>query len=425
MTAVMVGTMVLCFALTISVAVSIGLAGILGIQASNANMLISVKEMFNSINKFPLAAIPFFILAGNLMETGGISRRLVEFAKSIVGGVQGGLPMTCVLTCMIFAAVSGSSVATTFAIGAILIPALIKHGYPTSYAAALQATSAELGVIIPPSIPMILYGVSAEVSIGELFIAGFGPGLLIGGALMLFVYIWCKWKGWGKNDGDGRLSFGKATVQAGWALLMPIIILGGIYGGIFTPTEASAVAVFYALVVGMIIYREIGVNDLYAILRKSVISSGVIMFIIANAGLFAFLITRAGVPDAIGRWLESVLQSPAMFLLGVNAALFIIGMFIETSAAIIVLAPILAPVAMHFGIDPVHFGLVMVVNLALGMITPPFGVNLFAACTVAKISLDRIVTQLVPFVLVVLACLMVVTYVPALSLTLRDLVYAK
>ena len=425
MTTTMLFTMVLCFALTVSVAVSIGLASILGIQVSNANMLISVKEMFASINKFPLAAIPFFILAGNLMETGGISRRLVEFAKSIVGGVQGGLPMTCVLTCMIFAAVSGSSVATTFAIGAILIPALIKHGYPTSYAAALQATSAELGVIIPPSIPMILYGVSAEVSIGELFIAGFGPGILISLALMAFVWVYCKIKGWGKNDGDGRLSFGKATLQAGWALLMPVIILGGIYGGVFTPTEASAVAVFYALVVGVVIYREIKVKDLYAILRKSAISSAVIMFIIANAGLFAFLITRAGVPDAIGRWLEAVLQSPTMFLLGVNAALFIIGMFIETSAAIIVLAPILAPVAMHFGVDPVHFGLIMVVNLAMGMITPPFGVNLFAACTVARISLDRIVGHLLPFVGVILVCLLIITYVPSISLGLRDLVYAK
>ncbi|MEJ1171333.1 TRAP transporter large permease [Variovorax sp. CCNWLW235] len=425
MTPVMVATMVLCFALSVSVAVSIGLASILGIQVANVNMLISVKEMFNSINKFPLAAIPFFILAGNLMETGGISRRLVEFAKSIVGGVQGGLPMTCVLTCMIFAAVSGSSVATTFAIGAILIPALIKHGYPTAYAAALQATSAELGVIIPPSIPMILYGVSAEVSIGELFIAGFGPGILISLALMLFVWAYCKWKGWGKNDGDGRMSFGKATWQAGWALLMPVIILGGIYGGIFTPTEASAVAVFYALVVGVVIYREIKLQDLYLILRKSVLSSAVIMFIIANAGLFAFLITRAGVPDAIGHWLQEVLKSPTMFLLGVNAALFVIGMFIETSAAIIVLAPILAPVAVHFGVDPVHFGLIMVVNLALGMITPPFGVNLFAACTVARISLDRIVKYLIPFVLVILACLMVITYVPWISLALRDLVYAK
>lgn len=425
MTTTMLFTMVLCFALTVSVAVSIGLASILGIQVSNANMLISVKEMFASINKFPLAAIPFFILAGNLMETGGISRRLVEFAKSIVGGVQGGLPMTCVLTCMIFAAVSGSSVATTFAIGAILIPALIKHGYPTSYAAALQATSAELGVIIPPSIPMILYGVSAEVSIGELFIAGFGPGILISLALMAFVWVYCKIKGWGKNDGDGRLSLGRATLQAGWALLMPVIILGGIYGGVFTPTEASAVAVFYALIVGVVIYREIKVKDLYTILRKSALSSAVIMFIIANAGLFAFLITRAGVPDAIGRWLEAVLQSPTMFLLGVNAALFIIGMFIETSAAIIVLAPILAPVAMHFGVDPVHFGLIMVVNLAMGMITPPFGVNLFAACTVARISLDRIVGHLLPFVGVILVCLLVITYVPSISLGLRDLVYAK
>jgi tripartite ATP-independent transporter DctM subunit len=425
MTTAMLITMVLCFALTVSVAVSIGLAAILGIQVAEVNMLISVKEMFNSINKFPLAAIPFFILAGNIMETGGISRRLVEFAKSLVGGVQGGLPMTCVLTCMIFASVSGSSVATTFAIGTILIPALLKHGYPTTWAASLQATSAELGVIIPPSIPMILYGVSAEVSIGEMFIAGFGPGLLISGALMLFVWLYCKYKGWGKNDGDGRLSVGKATWKAGWALLMPVIILGGIYGGVFTPTEASAVAVFYALMVGLVIYREIKLPDLYTILRKSVLSSAVIMFIIANAGLFAFLITRAGVPEAIGIWLQDVLKSPAYFLLGVNAALFIIGMFIETGAAIIVLAPILAPVAMHFGIDPVHFGLIMVVNLALGMITPPFGVNLFAACTVARISLDRMVKDLIPFVLVVLACLMVISYVPALSLTLRDMVYAR
>jgi C4-dicarboxylate transporter, DctM subunit len=423
MSSMMILTMVLCFALTVSVAVSIGLSAIVGIQISNVNMLISVKEMFSSINKFPLAAIPFFILAGNIMETGGISRRLVEFAKSIVGGVQGGLPMTCVLTCMIFAAVSGSSVATTFAVGAILIPALIKHGYPTPYAAALQATSAELGVIIPPSIPMILYGVSAEVSIGELFIAGFGPGILIGLALMLYVYVYCRIKGYGKNDGDGRLSFGKASWQAGWALMMPVIILGGIYGGVFTPTEASAVAVFYALIVGMVIYREIKFSDLYKILKKSVISSAVIMFIIANAGLFAFLITRAGVPDAIGQYLKEVLQSPAMFLLGVNAALFVIGMFIETSAAIIVLAPILAPVAIYFGIDPVHFGLIMVVNLALGMITPPFGVNLFAACTVARISLDRIIPYLLPFVCVILFCLMLITYIPGISLTLRDLAY--
>lgn len=418
-------TMLLGFAFSVSIAVSIGGAAMLGMAIFEADKLIlAPKEMFTAIDKFPLAAIPFFILAGNLMETGGISRRLVDFAKSLVGGVQGGLPMTCVLTCMIFAAVSGSSVATTFAIGAILIPALIQHGYPKSYAASLQATSAELGVVIPPSIPMILFGVSAEVSIGELFIAGIGPGLLIGGTLMLFVYLYCRWKGWGKLDGDGRQPVLQATGRAGWALLMPVIILGGIYGGVFTPTEASVVAVFYALIVGFVIHRELTLRDLIPVLRKSVLSSAVIMFIIANAGLFAYLITRAGIPDALGQWLTEVLQSPVWFLLGVNAALFVIGMFIETSAAIIVLAPILVPVAAHFGIDPVHFGIIMVVNLAMGMITPPFGVNLFAACTVARISLDQIIRHLLPFVLVILGCLMIITYVPGISLGLRDLVFA-
>jgi C4-dicarboxylate transporter DctM subunit len=425
MSLTMLFTMIVCFALSISIAVSIGISSLVGLAYTDSNMLISVKEIFNALNKFPLAAIPFFILAGNLMECGGISERLVNFAKSLVGGIQGGLAATCVLTCMIFAAVSGSSVATTFAIGAILVPALIKHGYPTPYAAALQATSAELGVVIPPSIPMILFGVSAEVSIGELFIAGVGPGLLIGGSLMIFVVIYARIKGYGKNDHEGRLPVFVAIKQSWLALLMPVVILGGIYGGVFTPTEASVVAVFYALILGMLIYRQTRLRDVLVVLRKSVVSSAVIMFIIANAGLFSFLITRAGVPDMIGAWLSETLRSPIFFLIGVNTALFLIGMFIETSAAIIVLAPILVPVAMKFGVDPVHFGMIMIVNLAMGMITPPFGVNLFAACTVAKISLDRIVGSLVPFVLVVIGCLMVITYFPMVSLFLRDLVYLK
>ncbi len=322
-----------------------------------------------------------------------------------------------------FAAVSGSSVATTFAVGAILVPALVKHGYPRTYAAALQATSAELGVIIPPSIPLIIFGVSAEVSIGELFIAGIGPGILIGAALMAFVLIYARVKGYGKQDGEDRLPLLTATRKAIFALFMPVIILGGIYGGIFTPTEASVAAVFYALLVGVAVYREIGFKDLISVVRRTVISSSVILFIIGNAGLFSYLITRAGVPEMIGEFLRESLNTPILFLLGLNAALFIIGMFIETSAAIIVLAPILVPVAASFGIDPVHLGLVMVVNLALGMVTPPFGVNLFAACTVANISVDAIIGKLIPFVLVVLACLLVITYVPQLSLFLRDAVY--
>jgi tripartite ATP-independent transporter DctM subunit len=314
-------------------------------------------------------------------------------------------------------------VATTFAIGAILIPAMVKLGYPVQRAAALQASSAELGVIIPPSIPMILYGVAAEVSIGELFIAGFGPGLLIGGALILFIFVWCKLTGHGKRDGEGRLALGVALRQASLALLMPVIVLGGIYGGIFTPTEASVVAVFYALLVGMFVYRRITLPILWRALQKTVVSTTVIMLIIATAGLFAFLITRAGVPAAFGTWVAAHLDGPVIFLIGVNVFLFLVGMFIETGAAIVVLAPILAPVAVQFGIDPVHFGIIMVVNLALGMITPPFGVNLFAACTVARISYDQIIPPILPYVGVVVVCLGFISFVPEISLWLRDLVY--
>ncbi len=411
-------------ALSVPVAVAIGLASIAGIQFfSNMPMLESARQLFTSIDKFPLVAIPFFILSGNLMEAGGISERLVNLARALVGGVQGGLAMSCVLTCMIFAAVSGSSVATTFAIGAILIPAMVRYGYPVQRAAALQASSAELGVIIPPSIPMILYGVSAEVSVGEMFIAGFGPGILIGAALILFIFVWCKVTGHGKRDGEGRLELAVAFKQASLALLMPVVVLGGIYGGVFTPTEASVTAVFYALIVGMFVYRTISWQDLVRALQKTVVSTTVIMLIIATAGLFAFLITRAGVPAAVGNWVAANFDGPIAYLIGVNAFLFVIGMFIETGAAIVVLAPILAPVAIQFGIDPVHFGIIMVVNLALGMITPPFGVNLFAACTVAKISYDEIIPAIMPYVAVVVACLAVITFVPELSLWLRDLVY--
>ena len=422
MTSFVLIAMVALFALSVPIAIAIAGAAIGGIALFTEMPLIVVaQKLMTTIDSFPLMAIPFFILAGNLMEAGGISNRLVDFAKSIVGGVQGGLACSCVLTCMIFASVSGSSVATTFAIGAVIIPAMIKHAYPKEFAAALQATSAELGVIIPPSIPMILYGVSAEVSIGELFVAGIGPGLLIGGALTLFTYALCKLNGWGKSDREGRIGFVKATERAALALLMPVIIIGGIYRGVFTPTEASVVAVFYGLFVGMGVYRAITPRDLVPILRKSVISSAMIMFIIAAAGLFSFLITRAGIPAAIGGWIAGTFDAGWSFLLAVNIFLFIVGMFIETSASIIVLAPILAPVAIHFGIDPIHFGLVMVVNLALGMITPPFGVNLFAACQVAGISLERMIPRLVPFVLVVVACLMIITYVPGISLIFRGL----
>ncbi|ALO38564.1 Neu5Ac permease [Alcaligenes faecalis] len=421
---IMLVSMLLFFVLTVPVAIAVGLANMAGVAwEGRMTFLVIAQQLYAALDKYPLVAVPFFILAGNLMESGGMSNRMVEFAKSLVGGVQGGLACSCVLTCMIFAAVAGSSVATTFAVGAILIPAMVRHGYPAPFAASLQASAAELGVIIPPSIPMILFAVSTDTSVGELFVAGIGPGLLIGGALMIYVWLYARRHGLGLQDGVGRLSVWTAFRQAWLALLMPVIILGGIYGGIFTPTEASAVAVVYALIVSMFIYRSVKWGDLSKVLHRSVVSTAVIMFIIANAGVFGFLLNRTGIPAAMGIWLGELFSSPMMFLLGVNAALFVVGMFVETSASIVVLAPLLLPVAVQFGIDPAHFGIIMVVNLALGMVTPPFGVNLFAACSVAGISLEKLIRPLLPFVVVILACLMLISYVPEVSLWARDLVY--
>src|SRR5690625_412731 len=408
----------------VPVAVSLALAGVIGLEFfSNLPLLLVAQRMFVGIDSFPLMAIPFFILAGNLMSAGGISERLVDLAKSIIGGIQGGLACTCVLTCMIFASVSGSSVATTFAIGAILIPAMVRHGYPRPTAAAIQAVSAELGVLIPPSIPLILFGVATETSIGQLFIAGIGPGVLIGLSLIVFLAVWCRRRCYGLRDGEDRMALWPAFKRSAIALLMPVVVIGGIYGGVFTPTEASAVAVFYALAVGMILYRELKFRDLPAILRQTMISTSVIMFIIAAAALFSFILTRAGVPSAIGAMASELFTEKWSFLLAVTLLLLIVGLFIATSAAILVLAPILTPIAIGFGVDPVHFGVIVVVNLALGMCTPPLGVNLFAACSVARISLDRIVPALLPFILVIFGCLMAITYLPFISIGLRDLLY--
>ncbi|MFN4126080.1 TRAP transporter large permease [Pannonibacter indicus] len=417
MNAVIAVSLLIFFFMGVPIAIAIGLASIAGIQfGSNLPLLLVAQRMFVGLDSFPLMAIPLFILAGNLMSAGGISRRLVELAKALVGGIQGGLACSCVLTCMMFASVSGSSVATTFAIGSILIPAMVKHGYGKPLAASIQASSAELGVLIPPSIPLILYGVSTETSVGQLFIAGFGPGLLVASALMLTVLVICRLRGIGTHDGDDRQALWPAFVNAVPALLVPFVIIGGIYAGVFTPTEASVAAVACAVVVGMICYRELPLNALPGILRQTVISTTTIMLIISAAALFSFLIARSGLPGEVANWIKTVFSEPWSFLLAVNVLLLIVGMFIETSAAILVLAPILTPVAVSFGINPVHFGLVVVVNLALGMITPPLGVNLFAACAVAKIPLEKIIPQLIWFVLVVFCCLMLITYIPAITL---------
>lgn len=419
-------SLAILFLMGVPIAVAIGLASVIGIEAQGRlPLLLVAQRMFTGIDSFPLMAIPLFILAGNLMSAGGISHRLVELAKSMVGGIQGGLACSCVLTCMMFASVSGSSVATTFAIGAILIPAMVKHGYPKPMAASIQASSAELGVLIPPSIPLILYGVSTDTSIGKLFIAGIGPGLLVATSLMILVLVLCRIRGIGMRDGEDRSSLARASWNALPALLVPFVILGGIYSGVFTPTEASAAAVAAALIVGMAIYRELKFGMLPEILKQTIISTSAIMIIIAAASLFSFLITRSGLPNEIAAWFKDVFDSRFAFLLAVNILLLIVGMFIETSAAILVLAPILTPIAIAYGVDPVHFGLIIVVNLALGMITPPLGVNLFAACAVAKLSVDKIIPHLLWFVLTVFGALMIITYVPAITLWPVELVFGN
>ena len=419
MNAALASALIALFALSVPVAVSIGLASVIAIHfQSNLPLLVVPQKMFTGLDSFPLMAVPFFILAGAIMTHGGISARLVELVKSMVGNVQGGLASCCVLTCMLFAAISGSSVATTFAVGSILIPAMIRHGYPVGMAGAIQASSAELGVIIPPSVPLILYAVSTETSITRLFLAGLVPGLLIAGGLVVMVQIWCRIKGYGLRDAEGRQPILPALRRSFGALMMPVIIVGGIYGGVFTPTEAAAVSVIYALILSLLVYREIGWRDLPGIFRGAAVSSGAIMLIIAAAALFSFLISLSGLPNAIGDWAQDNFASALTFLLGVNLLLLVVGMFIETSAAILVLAPILTPVAISYGIDPVHFGIVIVVNLALGMITPPLGVNLFAAAAVARVPVQALFGSLVWPILVVVTLLMAITYLPMISLGL-------
>ncbi|MGO4855549.1 TRAP transporter large permease [Phaeovulum sp. W22_SRMD_FR3] len=422
MTGAMMTAMLVLFAISVPIAIALCLASMVGLFGfTTLPAIILPQQIFIALDKFPLAAIPFFILAGNLMEVGGMSRRLVEFARAFVGPLQGGLAATCVLTCMMFSAISGSSIATMFAVGTVLIPAMRHYGYPVGFTAALMAVSAELGVIIPPSIPMILYGVATQTSIPALFLAGVLPGLLIAGALLVTVLVWCRLKGWGQRDGDGRLDRWTATRRAIWALLMPVLIMGGIYGGVTTPTEASIIAVAYALLVGFVLHREMSWVMMRDAWRRSVVTASVIMFIIGSASVLGYLLNRQGVPDAAALWLTSSFEGPHALMLAVNLMLFVVGMFIETGASIMVLGPILQEAAVRLGIDSVHFGTVMIVNLALGMITPPLGVNLFAAAQIAQCSVTVMLRPLLVFVAVIIACLLVISFVPAISLTLPGL----
>lgn len=417
MISLLFGLLLLLLIVGVPVTFALGLAATVTIwQGDIMPLLIVPQEMIRSINSFPLLAIPFFILAGNLMQAGGISRRLVDFSKTLVGSTTGGLAMVAIVTSAFFAAISGSGAATTAAVGAILIPAMVAHGYSASYAAANQAAAGALGIIIPPSIPLILYAISANQSVGDMFLAGFLPGFVVVISLLIYAWIHARNLQTLPEEPASAAKILKAGRSAILALLMPTLILGGIYGGIVTPTEAAVVAVVYSVVVGGLIYRELPLRQIPAILRDSAVTSAVILSIIATAGLYGRIILSLQVPTVISDFVVGAIQSPWLFIILVNILLLFVGMFLEAAAAILIFTPILLPIALTFGFHPVHFGAIMIVNLAMGMFTPPVGLNLFIASHIAKTSIPRISRAVVPFVVILLIDLLIISFIPWLSL---------
>jgi tripartite ATP-independent transporter DctM subunit len=410
------------FVASVPIALALGIAAVPTLMERNIPFVAIPQVVFESLDSFALMALPLYVLAGKLMQYGGIAERLVGVAKALLSFVRGGLASGVVLTSMLFATISGSSAATAAAVGSMLIPEMEKQKYPRPFSAAVTASSGELGVIIPPSVAMVIYGVTTGVSITELFVAGFLPGLMIGLSLMTTAILVSWIMGYGERQpfraGPWARDVGAALWRASLSLLMPVIILGGIFGGIFTATEAAVVAVFYALFLGTVVYRELPIRDLPRLFASAAVTSSVVMIIVAFAAMFGFALHLLRAPQQIGQLLTTITENPLYFLLLVNLFLLVVGMFMETFAAIVILGPILAPIAVGYGVDPIHFGLIMIVNLAVGMVTPPVGVNLFIACGIARVSMEQLMRPLAVFLVVLIANLMVITYVPSLSLVL-------
>ncbi|UYO95208.1 TRAP transporter large permease [Pollutimonas sp. M17] len=406
----------------IPVAVSLGLSSILTILLFGHDSLASLSlKMFETSEHFTLMAIPFFVLAGAFMTTGGVAKRMIRFAIAVVGHLHGGLAIASVLACCLFAAVSGSSPATVVAVGSIVIAGMVRSGYPQSFAAGVICNAGTLGILIPPSIVMVVYGAATETSVGKLFMAGVMPGLLLGFLLMLAIYIVARIKNLPRQP---RASLKEALVAGRdsiWGLMLIIIILGGIYGGIFTPTEAAAVAAVYAFFVAVFVYRDIGMRQVPEVLMDASKVTIMLMFIIVNALLFAHVLTTERIPQAIAEQIVAWDMAAWQFLIVVNILLLIAGMFMEPTGIILILAPILFPIATQLGIDPVHLGIIIVVNLEIGMVTPPIGLNLFVTAGITKMTIGQVMRAATPWLSILLAFLVLVTYVPAISLWLPEL----
>ncbi|OEH53918.1 C4-dicarboxylate ABC transporter permease [Oceanobacillus sp. E9] len=400
------------------IAVAIGLSSFIAMMQEGVSIDVFSRTIFAGIDSFTLMAIPFFIFAGDLMLAGGTSKRLIDFAKKLVGWSTGGLPIAGVMSSMLFAALSGSSPATVAAIGGIMIPSLNDAGYSRKFAIGLMTTAGTLGIIIPPSITLLVYGSSAEVSISNLFLAGIVPGIFIGLVLIIVSYIISKKEGF-KSEGRASLgAVGKSFISAIWGILLPIIVLGGIYFGIFTPTEAAAVAIVYSLIIGLFVYKELTLRSLIDVTKKSVITSSMIMLVIAASNVFSWYLTFEQIPTNLASVLLNYANTEVAFLFLVIVILLLVGMFMDTSAAVLIFVPLFLPMVSQLGIDPIHFGIIMIVALSIGMITPPFGLNLFVASGISKVSLLEVIKSTAPFILVMIFTLLIITFVPELSLFL-------
>ena len=405
----------------VPIAVSVGITGVVFLWQYHLGIMVISTNFFANIAKFPLLAIPFFILAGFLMDRVGISRGLVRLINLFIGPVPGGLGLVTIGGCVLFGAISGTGPADTAAIGAVMIPAMVNKGYDKGFAAALVASAATTDVLIPPSVAFVVYGVITETSIGGLFAAGVIPGLIMGLALILPVYLISKKHGWGGDRWGTKAEIWQVLKEAFWGLLAPVIILGGIYGGIFTPTEAAVVAVFYGFFVGVFVYRNLSVKILYEVLRDSAVSTSVVMSVVAFAGLFAWTGSTLGVMDRAAKAFLTLTEHPIFILLLLNMLLLIAGMLMDAISIFYIFLPILMPLMRHFGWDPMWFGVMMAVNLSIGTLTPPVALNLYVAANLANISMERISRAAIPFIIALIISLLIITYIPPLSLWLPDL----
>ncbi|MGO1580900.1 MAG: TRAP transporter large permease [Peptoniphilaceae bacterium] len=416
-TLVLFGIFFVLLFLSVPIGYAIGIATLITmIKFTSMPTLMIAQNAVAGVDSFPLLAIPFFMLAGNLMSSGGIAKRLVDFFESFIGHITGGLGMVTIVVCMFFAAISGSAVATVSAVGAFMIPQMVDHGYSKAFSAALTAAAGTIGVIIPPSVPFVIYGVVSGASITEMFTAGFLPGILMGIALMIVCYIVSKKEGYkGSDFKKTKKEKIKAFKDAFWAILSPIIILGGIYSGKFTPTEAAVVSVVYSFIIGVFVYKELDVKGAYNAFRDAIVVNGATTFMIGLSTAFAALLTMEQIPLKIATFITSLSNNGVLILLMINLLLIIVGMFIDNIPATIILTPILLPIAVKFGMSPVTFGIMLTMNLAIGFCTPPYGINLFVASAVSKVKMENLTHHIIRMIFALMVVLILVTFFEPLT----------